>query len=134
MAFAGVVDLLASPQQSKTNKKMNTAPEAVKPPALKAALKDLQDARLEAAEEGFPCPSDEALNKAAKEERKGKASAEGDFLGGYSQLLFDQLAQTFLNLSMSWHWSLLTISNIGINIMSAAMPFQVTPCIGQVSD
>ena len=48
--------------------------------------------------------------------------------------MFDQLAQTFLNLSMSWHWSLLAISNIGINIMSAAMPFQVTPFIGQVSD
>ena len=35
---------------------------------------------------------------------------------------------------MSWYWSLLTILNIGINIMPAAMPFQVAPFIGQVSD
>ena len=33
-------------------------------PDLEAALKDLQDARLEAEEEGFPCPSDEALKNA----------------------------------------------------------------------
>ena len=47
-------------------KKMNTALDEVKPPALEAALKDLQDARLEAEEEGFPCPSDEALNNAER--------------------------------------------------------------------
>ena len=47
-------------------KKMNTAFEEVKSPALEAALKDLQDARLEAEEEGFPCPSDEALNNAER--------------------------------------------------------------------
>ena len=47
-------------------KKMNTALDEVKPPALEAALKDLQDARLEAEEEGFPRPSDEALNNAER--------------------------------------------------------------------
>ena len=35
---------------------------------------------------------------------------------------------------MSWYWSLLAILNVGINIMSAAMPFQVAPFSGQVSD
>ena len=45
---------------------MNIALDEVKSPALEAALKDLQDARLEAEEEGFPCPSDTALNNAER--------------------------------------------------------------------
>ena len=45
---------------------MNTAFEEMKPLALEATLQDLQDARLEAEEEGFPCPSDAALNNAER--------------------------------------------------------------------